>query len=650
MRAIFTLLMVAIPALSLAGNISNYLKTNWIDVNADPNLDFYHYANGNWQKHHPIPQQYSSWTVFQELEKQNYEHIERQIETLEKSPLTLKDSERKIIAFYLSGINKAKRNALGIQPLQPLFRRIDAISNLDELQSSIEMLHKIGCNVLFNLSTMQEYKNSQKMIAVILQSGLGLPSPDYYFKKDSYFQKTRVAYLNYIHQLFFLMGYSIENADKAVAIVMKIENALAESFVPSKEQTPQGIYNPITLQELQDRFPQIHWQKYFSKMGLKKIAIINLANPAYFKALNKHLKNISLLEWKVYLRWQLIQHFSPYLSESFESAHFKMVASITGVKAPISEKEKIIRTVNEIFGDIFGEYYLKNYFQSHSKEYIEKMVASLRKTLKKNLQNNDWLALKTKKTALKKLAQLKFVIGCKPQIKDYSALRVNDDVYVLNKMRANLFLKQNALKQIDKPIANFCTLLPHSINAFYNPSRNRVEIPAGILQPPFFDLEAPPAINYGGIGFIIAHEMMHAFDAQGAQFNEKGNLENWWANTDLKRFNLLNEQIAKEFSMHVLQRGISIQGEMVVGEVFADRTGLRLAYEALQSESKEQHILTGGFTPTQQFFLNAAHIWAENITAREEIRLSLMDTHPPGFYRVNSMVQGMKEFALAFDH
>jgi len=648
-RFLFIILLL-IPILGFAGSES----LTW-DVNEkiDPLKNFYGYVNSHWQKNNPIPEAYPSWNVFMALHKQNLARIKKIVISAEEKVYASPDTqEQKIGDFYWSGMDLKTINSQGIKPLRPEFDRIDQIKDLTTLQASIAHLHQIGVGAVFSFGQMQDFADSQKIIGVLSQGGLGLPDRDYYLKNDIQFQKARTAYQTYIQHLFYLLGYSIPHAENAAITVIKIETRLAKASMSLAEQRgPKAIYHPMQRQALQQLSPHFSWNTYFAAMDHPEINYLNVATPNFFVAMDKELTDISLQEWKIYLRWQLIGTFAPYLSDPFVKETFAFTATLTGVKKITPRWQRVLNAEEDALGYAIGELYVQHYFTEDSKKQIENMVNAIHKALANKLAHLQWMTPATRTAALQKLAAMKERVGYPDKWRDYSKLvGIDRGPYVLNIIRANRFLLEHELNKIGKPVdPEEWEMTPQTINAYYNPSMNRLNIPAGILQPPFFDPESPDAVNYGAIGFVIGHEITHGFDDQGAQFDKEGNLKNWWSQTDLTEFHKMSQKIANQFSSYTVNETIHLKGDLVVGEATADAGGLEIAYNAFYSSPEYKQAKTmRGFTPDQQFFLGAAHVWAGNVRPEEAARLAIIDPHPPALYRVNGTMLSMKEFIAAF--
>lgn len=625
------------------------LHLDWIDKKVNPANNFYQYANGNWLKKNPIPSSYPSWNNFYILHERNQETIKTILEASMSNPTTL--LEQQVGNFYFSGMDEKTINKVGVKPLQDEFNAIANIKTTFELQRAITHLQKIGVTALFDFGQMQDYKNSQEVIGVATQGGLSLPSREYYLKNDKKFKSIRRAYTQYIINILQLLGDSHTYAVYQANVIMNIETNLARASLSGAEmRDPRRIYHPMTIDQLETLTPNFSWSNYFYQLGHEEIHSINMGMPHFFKNMDFQLKNRSLRDWKIYLRWHLIEAYAPFLSTPFVDENFRMVAKLTGTKELLPRWKRVINAEESALGFAIGKLFVEKTFPESSKLQVQTIIDNIRNTFRNDLKNLAWMTPATRKAAIQKLDKMEYRIGYPEKWRDYSALQINRGPYVLNVKAANEFNNQYELNKIGKPVDKTeWDMTPQTVNAYYDPSMNRLNIPAGILQPPFFDPNATDAINYGTIGFAIGHEMTHGFDDEGAQFDAQGNLKNWWKPIDLKKFQTSTQAIVKQFSHYTVNGNLHVQGKLVVGEAAADLGGLTLAYNALhQSPAFKMAKSVDGFTPDQQFFLGAAHVWATNIRGEEAAHLVITDPHPPAMYRVNGTLSDMPQFQAAF--
>ena len=627
------------------------LHLDWRDTKVSPARNFFTYANGGWQKRHPIPAAYSAWGTFNILEIRNERIIRRLIEEAAKAHASAGSAQQKVGDFYASGMDTGLIDRLGIGPLSPELDAINGISSLAQLQREVAHLQMIGVDAMFGIGQMQDYENSTRVIGVAGQGGIGLPDRDYYLKRTPKFRQIRAEYVAHIARTFELLGDGKALAAREAAIVMAIETRLAKASMSlAQQRDPRAVYHVMNLAELDRATPNFSWNEYFREIGYPQIRSINLAMPKFFGALGKELRSVPLVQWKVYLRWRLIDAFAPYLSQPFVDENFRMVSALTGVKTLRPRWQRVVSAENDALGFAVGKLYVRKEFPPSSKAAVLGILHTIRAALKSDLTTLPWMAPATRKAALAKLALMGERIGYPDKWRDYSKLRIDRGPYVLNVMRANAFEQKRELSKIGKPVdRNEWYMTPQTINAYYDPSMNNINFPAGILQPPFFDPKAPTAVNYGSLGWVMGHEMTHGFDDQGSKFDGHGNLKNWWTPQDAKRFHAATSCIATQFSRYTVDGDLHVQGKLVTGEETADLGGLTLAWRAFRASPAYKPAKTiDGFTPEQQFFLGAAHVWAMNLRPAEARRLVTIDVHAPPMYRVNGTLANMPEFQEAF--
>lgn len=654
-----TCLLLSNYSIYAASNIDTHsdsaktLHLDWINPNGSAAQDFYAYANGTWQKNNPIPAEYSVWGSFSVLSEQVLNQIHQMLIQASNDKQAKPGSiEQKIGDFYFSGMDEKNIDELGIKPLLPELSRIDQIKTLNDLRNEVAHLHLIGVNALFNFGSMQDFKNSEQMIGAAVQGGLGLPDRDYYLNENEKFKQIREAYVNHITQVFQLLGNSQDIANQYAQIVMKIETDLAKASMTQVEQRdPYAVYHIEGIAELDKKMPHFNWTKYLIDLGKMKLKTINVGMPQFFSSLDQLLSRVSLDDWKIYLKWQLVDAFDTYLSKPFVDESFKMAQALTGAEKLLPRWKRVVHTESSALGFAIGKMYVDKYFSKQSRQQIKEMLKNIRSVLEEDISTLQWMTPKTRKAALTKLNLMEERVGYPDKWWDYSSLKIDRGPYVLNVIRANEFLVKRDLNKIGKPIDRTeWAMTPQTINAYYDPSMNNLNIPAGILQPPFFDPKAPPALNYGAIGFILGHEMTHGFDDQGAQFDGHGNLKNWWTPSDLSKFKDATQCIVDQFSNYVVDDDMHVQGKLVVGEATADLGGIKLALKAFHRSKDFKNAKTiEGMTPDQQFFLGTAHVWAMNIRPQQLRNQVTVDPHPPAVYRVNGSLANIPEFQTAFN-
>jgi putative endopeptidase len=636
-----------------------------MDTSVKPQDDFYFYANGTWLKNNPIPPEYSRWGSFNELIEKNNDALHEIAE--QAAALAAQQSEapkiekaaaaevQKVGDFYVSGMNEAAIDQARVQPLQDELKRIDAMTDFSSLTNEIGRLHRMGVGALFRFTSGQDDKDSTMVIAQAFQGGLGLPDRDYYTKDDDASKRLRDQYVAHVTKMFTLMGDSPDTAAAHARTVMKIETSLANPARTRVElRDPQKNYNKMSQAELQKLMPDFKWSNYFQQLELPAPSAINVGQPDFFKAANQVFKTVSINDWKTYLRWHLVHDTAATLSQDLVDENFAFFGKIlTGAEKLKPRWKRVVSTIDNEIGEALGKLYVADHFSPEAKRRALEMVNNLREALADRIKSNNWMDQPTKKEALKKLAAFTVKIGYPDKWRDYSLLKIDRGPYVQNVMRSDEFEVARQMKKIGKPVDRTeWGMSPPTVNAYYNSKLNEIVFPAGILQPPFFNPDADDAVNYGGIGAVIGHEMTHGFDDRGRQYDAVGNLRDWWTPGSAKAYNERAKAIIDQYAAYEPLSGLHINGELTQGENIADIGGLKIAYAAFQKalaghpENANKKI--DGFTPDQRFFLAWAQIWRANQRDQEtKLRLNT-DPHSPGRFRANGPVSNMPEFQKAF--
>lgn len=631
----------------------NGLHVDWMDKSVKPQDDFFTYANGEWLKKNPIPNDQASWGTFSVMVENNRKRIhEMLIQASQDKNAKPGSIEQKVGDFYYSGMDVESINKLGVKPLQPEFDKINSISNLSELEDVIIHLHNLGVGAIFGLSSMQDFKDSTKVIAAVEQGGLSLPNRDYYLKKDAKFEKIREELIKHITKTFMLTGVAEKQAKEKAALIMRLETSLAEASLTQVElRDPAAIYHIMDLKQLDKLTPHFSWPKYLTSMGLNDLDSLNMGMPKFMQAVDKAFTEYSLDDWKVYLSWHLLSSAAPYLSKPFVEQNFSMVKVLTGIEDLPARWKRVVGAEGGLLGFAVGELFVEKYFSASAKQEVLDIITNIRKVLKEDLAKLSWMTPETRQEALKKLELIEDRVGYPDKWRDYSSLKIDRGPYILNVLRASEFLVHYDLNKVGKPVDRTeWEMTPQTINAYYHPSLNSINIPMGILSSPFFDPNATAAINYGAIGAVIGHEITHGFDDQGAKFDARGNLHNWWKKEDLDKFQKATECIVEQFSKYMVNGNMPLKGKLVVGEATADLGGLNIAYRAYTRSSNYKNAKdVDGFTPLQQFFISYAHTWTNNMRPERAMQLVVSDPHPPAKYRVNGTLANMPAFQKAFD-
>lgn len=638
--------------LSSASFASGPLNLDWLDKSINPQEDFFTFANGGWIKNNPIPNDHPSWGAFSVLEEENRNKVHAMLIKLSKEKNIKPGSiEQKVGDFYYSGMDVKNIEKLGVTPLAPEFAKINAIANLKDLETVIINLHKMGLMVIFGFGSMQDFADSTKVIASVEQGGLSLPNRDYYLSKDKKFVKIRAEFVKHMTKMFMLLGESKPVALARAKTIMKLETTLAKASMSQvKMRDPKAVYNIMKTTDLNKLTPNFSWQEYLSAMGFADMATLNIGMPKYMQAVDKAFSDYSISDWKTYLTWHLLSGVSPYLSNAFVMENFEIAKVLSGIEELPPRWKRVVSSENKMLGFAVGQLYVEKYFSASAKQEVIDIIRNIREVLRTDLKDLSWMTPKTRDEAIKKLDLIEERVGYPDKWRDYSSLKIDKGPYVLNVLRTAEFLFKYDLNKIGKPVDRAeWEMTPQTVNAYYHPSLNSINIPMGILSSPYFDPNAPASVNYGAIGVVIGHEITHGFDDQGAKFDAYGNLLNWWQKEDLDKFQKATKCIIKQYSQYKINGDIPLKGKLVVGEATADLGGLILAYRAyLRSDAYKTAKDIDGFTPTQQFFLSFAHIWANQMRPEYAMNLVVVDPHPPAKYRVNGTLANMQEFQESF--
>lgn len=641
-----------LDAASLESSDGQYL--NWLDRTVHPDQDFFHFANGGWLKANPIPPDRSYWGVDTALEQANNDFIRGLVESFARQDSLPADSDRRKVAdFYTSGMDERAIEASGMEPLRPEFARIEAIASIADLQAEFAHLRSFGIAAPLEVGQMQDFKDSTQVIAYIGQSGLGLPNRDYYLRGDPNFVATRKAYGQHIARMFALLGDAPGAASREADTVMALETRLARASMSDIEQRdPRAVYHFMSVRQAEALTPRLRWREIFSDLGRPDINSVNVAMPEFFKALNAEMQRTPLADWKTYLRWQLARACAPYLSRSFVEEEFRLTSVLSGAQELQARWLRVLHAEDEALGFAIGESYVAQRFPPAAKQAALAMVERIRDALKVDLQTLEWMTPATRTAAIKKLDLMELRVGYPDQWRDYGALEIDRGPYVLNVLRAKAFEQNRQLAKIGKPVdRGEWYMTPQTVNAYYDDSMNSLNVPAGILQQPFYDAGWPDAVNYGATGATIGHEMSHGFDDEGAKFDGHGNLNDWWAAADLAKFRSATRCIADQYSRYTVAGGLHVQGELVTGEAVADLGGLMLAWRALHAVPAADPVAApaaGEFTPDQLFFLAYAHSWAGEMRPAQAQETVTTDPHPPTIYRTNGILANSPDFQTAF--
>jgi predicted metalloendopeptidase len=626
---------------------------NALDKTADPCEDFYQFACGNWRKNNPIPSDQSRWGRFGELAEYNRQIVHEILEKAADKNQKRDPVTQKIGDMYASCMDESAVNAKGSEPLQPELKRITQIKNKAELMQTIAWLHSMGVPALFGFGAQADLHNASMQIANVGQGGLGLPDRDYYLAKDPKSVETREKYLAHVANMFVLLGDKQETAQKEAQAVMDIETKLAEAaYERVKMRDPKSRDHKMKVSELAALAPNFQFDKFFAASGAPSFTEVNVVPPDFFQKVNPVVDSVSLDDWKTYLRWHTVRAAAPQLSDAFVKENFSFAQFLSGVKELPARWKRCVQLTDGLLGEAVGQSYVAKNFPASSKARMLEMVNALEEALGEDIQQLDWMTPDTKKQAEGKLKAITNKIGYPDNWRDYSSVQIARGDLLGNAQRARAFEIKRNLNKIGQPLdKKEWGMTPPTVNAYYNPAQNNINFPAGILQPPFFDMSEDDAVNFGGIGVVIGHELTHGFDDQGSKFAADGNLTNWWTDADRQEFDKRTGCVADEYSKFVAVSDLHLNGRLTLGENTADNGGIHIALMALRKQmAKDAKVAQEkeGFNAEQRFFIGFAQIWCENRTDESARLLAKTDPHSPGQYRVIGTIQNNADFAKAF--
>jgi putative endopeptidase len=638
--------------LPLAGTAASGVDTSAMNPAVDPCVDFYQYACGNWVAKNPLPADRSRWGRFTELSERTQQVLLDLVQGAAAPKPGRSSLEQKIGDYFASCMDTVAIARKGIAPVKAELDRIRAMRTLDDLAAEMARLHSMGVGGLFSFGSRPDAKDSNRTIASVNQAGLSLPDREYYLKTDAKSVETRQRFAAHMQNMFRLAGDSAETAAAESRSVLGVETRLAEGSLDRVSlRIPEKNYHILSRKELGELAPSFGWEAYFKNVGAPAFATLNVGQPDYLKHLAAVIESQTLENWKAYLGYHLLRDRASRLPEAFEKEDFDFWGRyIGGAKEQRPRSSRCVEAVDQQLGDLLGQKYIETAFGADARAEIAQLVAALDRALEKDIQTLPWMTSETRKHAMAKLHAITNNVGYPKKWRDYSKVQVARDDYFGNFVRAQESQHVQRMERIGKPTdkTEWTNMTPPTVNAFYSSATNSINFPAGILQSPFFDPQRDVAVNFGGIGSVIGHEMTHGFDDSGRKYDGDGNLRDWWTAADAAEFENRAACIAGEYSNFSPVDGMKLNGRLTLGENTADNGGVRISLIALLDTLHGNNDKIDGFTPEQRFFLGFGQVFCEN-TAAAQARVRVMtDPHSPGRYRVNGTVQNMPEFQKAF--
>jgi len=625
-----------------------------MDLSVKPGDDFYTYASGTWVKNNPVPAKETRWGSFNELRDFNINAVKSLVEDAAADKSAPAGSvKRRVGDFFAAAMDTVTIEKLGYTPIKADLEKIKQIKDIQGVLDQVAYMRVNGLGgAMFGVGVGQDRKNVNKYMVNIGQGGTTLPDRDYYLKDDTRSVKIREAYNTFMTTLFSLTGSSAEDAKQKSATVFKIEKQFAEAQMSRLEmRDPYATYNKLTVAELNAKTPDINWATYLPKFKIKGQDTLLVSSPKFMTSLDGMLKSVSVADWKTYLEWNILKGSASSLSSPFVKASFAFTQAQTGQKVQTPRWQRMSSLTDGTIGELLGQLYVAKYFKPEAKARMDAMIVNLRKAFEIRINGLEWMSAETKKKALEKLAAFRPKVGYTTKWETYTGLEINRNTYFQNLRNAGVWGYNENVNRLGKPLDRTrFGMTPPTVNASYSPTMNEITFPAGILQFPFFDPNADDALNYGGIGAVIGHEMSHGFDDSGSQYDASGNLKNWWTAEDKAKFDAKTKALGEQFDAYTVLDTVHVIGKLTMGENIGDLGGLNAAYTAFkmtkQGQSNEK---IDGFTPDQRFFLAWAQVWRGNILPESAAQLIKTDPHSPGPYRTIGAPVNMDAWYTAFD-
>jgi len=654
LKRYFAALGIVAAGFSANAQTKKFIDPANMDLSVKPGDDFYTYASGTWVKNNPVPAKETRWGSFNELRDFNINAVKSLVEDAAADKSAPAGSvKRRVGDFYTAAMDSVTIEKLGYTPIKADLAKVKQIKDIPGVLDQVAYMRTNGLGGgMFGLGVGQDRKNVNKYMVNIGQGGTTLPDRDYYLKDDARSVKIREAYNTYMVTLFTLTGSSPEEAKQKAATVYKIEKQFAEAQMSRLEmRDPYATYNKLTVAELNKKTPDINWTTYLPKFKIKSQDTVLVSSPKFMVSLDGMLKSVPVEDWKTYLEWNILKGSASSLSSPFVKASFAFTQAQTGQKVQTPRWQRMSSLTDGTIGELLGQLYVAKYFKPEAKERMNQMIVNLRKAFEIRINGLEWMSPETKQKALAKLHAFTPKVGYPEKWKNYDGLTINKGTYFQNLRNASVWGYNEMVDQLGKPVdRKRFGMTPPTVNAYYSPTLNEIVFPAGILQFPFFDPNADDAVNYGGIGAVIGHEMSHGFDDSGSQYDAAGNLKNWWTAEDKAKFDAKTKALGEQFDAYTVLDTVHVIGKLTMGENIGDLGGLNAAYTAFkmtkQGQSNEK---IDGFTPDQRFFLAWAQVWRGNILPESAAQLIKTDPHSPGPYRTIGAPVNMDAWYNAFD-
>ena len=622
-----------------------------MDQSVKPGDNFYQYANGNWLRQNAVPASKTSWGSFNELREKSLDAMKVLLEDASKT--TTKGRLYQMVGdYYVSGMDSATIEKRGFDPIKPDLARIEKVNTKADFLNELAYQRTQSNSMLFGFSVSQDRKNVTKYVPQLSQGGTTLPDRDYYLKSDGRSLKIRDAYRDNLTKMFALIGEESTQASQDADVVMRLETALAKAQMPRVEmRDPYKTYNKFAVTAFNKQTPGINWADQLTKFGANGQDTVLVQNPVFYRSLDSLVMATPIEDLRTYMRWNILKGAAPYLSDAFVKQNFAFSKVLTGQKEQTPRWQRISGLIDGTLGDLLGQLYVQRYFKPEAKQRMLTLVDNLETSYKEHIKNLDWMSEDTKKKALVKLLAFKRKIGYPDKWKTYDGVTVAQNDFYENVQSAGKWSYNYNVNRLGKPVDKTeWGMTPPTVNAYYSPVNNEIAFPAAILQFPFYDYNADDAVNYGGIGAVIGHEMTHGFDDSGRQYDADGTLRDWWTKTDADNFKQRADQVKSQFFGFKVLDSLKVNGQLTLGENLADLGGLAIAYDAFKKTAQgKSKTKIDGFTPDQRFFLSWAQVWRINVRPETQAQLILTDPHAPGLYRCNGPLANIDAWYQAFD-